>query len=197
MVFLRTPFSPDPPPVLEAGRVMLRVPQMADFEAWAELREKNRAFLTPWEPSWPPDDLTRAAFRLRIKRYWRDIEDDLAYPFFLFRSGGAPLMGALTLSNVRRGVAQMASVGYWIGEAFARRGYMGEALDLLVSYAFEALRLHRVEAACLPSNVASVRLLAKCGFVEEGLARRYLKINGRWEDHRLFALLAEDHARRS
>jgi [ribosomal protein S5]-alanine N-acetyltransferase len=195
MVFLRSPFSPDLPPALSGDKVMLRVPQMSDFDQWAELREKSRSFLVPWEPVWPSDDLTKTAFRFRIKRYWRDIEDDLAYPFFIHDSHGDDLLGGLTLSNVRRGVAQMASAGYWIGETFSRRGYMTDALRTVVPYAFEHLRLHRLEAACLPTNEASIRLLRKCGFIEEGTARKYLKINGRWEDHLLFGLVAGEQPR--
>ncbi|MBL8907573.1 MAG: GNAT family N-acetyltransferase [Rhizobiales bacterium] len=194
MVFLRSPFSPDLPPVLKGTKVTLRVPQVADFEAWAELRTASREFLSPWEPTWPHDDLTRTAFRLRIKRYWRDIEDDLAYPFFIHDIQSGQLLGGLTLSNVRRGVAQMASCGYWIGESFTRRGYMTDAVRTVIAYAFDHLRLHRLEAACLPSNEASIRLLRKCGFVEEGIARRYLKINGRWEDHLLFGLVSSEHS---
>jgi [ribosomal protein S5]-alanine N-acetyltransferase len=194
MVFLRSPFAPELPPILGTGRVRLRVPQMNDYDAWAAVRIESRAFLAPWEPSWPPDDVTRGAFRSRIKRYMRDVEDDAAYPFFLFRADDQALLGALTISNVRRGVAQMASLGYWIGRNFARQGYMTAAVNAVLPFAFDHLRLHRLEAACLPSNVGSIRLLLRCGFTEEGLARRYLKINGRWEDHLLFGLLASDRA---
>jgi len=195
MVFLRSPFSPELPPALNGQRVTLRVPQMADFEPWADLREASRSFLSPWEPIWPHDDLTRTAFRLRIKRYWRDIEDDQAYPFFVCDSVSGTLVGGLTLSNVRRGVAQMASCGYWIGEAYSQRGYMTDAVRTVIPYAFDHLRLHRLEAACLPSNEASIRLLRKCRFGEEGIARKYLKINGRWEDHLLFGLVSSDQSR--
>jgi len=195
MVFLRSPFSPELPPALNGHRVTLRVPQMADFEPWVELREASRAFLSPWEPIWPHDDLTRTSFRLRIKRYWRDIEDDQAYPFFVCDGVSGALVGGLTLSNVRRGVAQMASCGYWIGEAYSQRGYMTDAVRTVIPYAFDHLRLHRLEAACLPSNEASIRLLRKCGFGEEGIARKYLKINGRWEDHLLFGLVSSDQSR--
>jgi ribosomal-protein-alanine N-acetyltransferase len=192
MVFLRSPFSPDLPPVLGSGSVRLRVPKIADYEEWAAVRIESRAFLAPWEPSWPPDDVTRSAFRSRIRRYMHDIEDDAAYPFFIFRAEDQALMGALTISNVRRGVAQMASLGYWIGRNFTRQGHMTAAVHAVMPFAFEHLRLHRIEAACLPANIASIRLLKRCGFSEEGLARRYLKINGRWEDHLLFGLLAGD-----
>jgi len=192
MVFLRSPFARDLPPILTHGGVELRVPEMADYESWAALRLESRAFLTPWEPAWLQDDLTRSAFRSRVKRYIRDIESDSAYPFFVFNATDDVLMGAMTLSNVRRGVAQAGSVGYWIGGPFVRQGHMTAALTALVPFAFGHLHLHRLEAACIPVNLASIRLLTKCGFRQEGLARRYLKINGRWEDHLLFGRLADD-----
>ncbi|MGQ0484456.1 MAG: GNAT family N-acetyltransferase [Hyphomicrobiales bacterium] len=190
MVFLRSPFAPDLPPVLRNGTVEMRSPETSDYEAWADLRLRSREFLAPWEPVWPSNDLTRAAFRSRIKRYWRDIEDDTAYPFFIFSAGERQFRGALTFSNVRRGVAQTASLGYWIGAPFARRGLMTSAVGLAMGFAFDHLQLHRIEAACLPDNAASLALLARCGFEREGLARRYLKIAGLWQDHLLFARLS-------
>ncbi len=163
---------------------------MADYEQWANLRLASRDFLTPWEPVWPANDLTRSAFRSRIRQYWRDIDDDLAYPYFIFDAAGQTLLGALTLSNVRRGVAQTGTLGYWIGEPFARKGHMTSAVRLLLGFAFEHLALHRVEAACLPHNLPSIALLRRSGFEHEGLARGYLKIAGEWRDHLLFARLA-------
>lgn len=190
MAFLRSPFAPDLPPILRNSTVMLRTPEMADHEDWADLRLHSREFLAPWEPLWPSNDLARSAFRARVKHYWRDIEDDAAYPFFVFGAAGQPLLGAMTLSNVRRGVAQGATLGYWIGAPFARQGYMTAALALVQQFAFEHLALHRLEAACLPGNAASIALLRRGGFQREGLARSYLKINGAWQDHLLFACLA-------
>jgi ribosomal-protein-alanine N-acetyltransferase len=192
MVFLRSPFARDLPPILMQDGVELRVPEMADYESWAALRLESRAFLVPWEPAWPQDDLTRTAFRSRVKRYMRDIESDSSYPFFVYRAQDDRFIGAITLSNVRRGVAQAGSVGYWTGSPYIRQGYMTAAMSALMPFAYGHLHLHRVEAACLPVNLASIRLLTKCGFRQEGLARRYLKINGRWEDHLLFARLADD-----
>lgn len=189
MSFLRSPFAADPPPVLRDARVMLRVPDMADYEQWADLRLKSREFLAPWEPLWPANDLTRAAFRSRIRQYWRDIDDDAAYPYFIFDAGRQQLLGALTLSNVRRGVAQTATLGYWIGAPFARQGIMTDAVKLIAGFAFRKLALHRLEAACLADNEASIALLRRSGFEPEGLARGYLRIAGEWRDHRLFARL--------
>jgi ribosomal-protein-alanine N-acetyltransferase len=181
-------------PVLKGARVFLRVPQATDYTAWSALRASSRKFLIPWEPLWPPDDLSRAAYRARMKRYARDLQDDSAYPFFLFLAESGTLCGGLTLSNVRRGVAQTATLGYWIGEAYARKGLMTEAVRALTPFVFDQLGLHRLEAACLPHNAASIRLLKACGFTQEGYARSYLRINGEWHDHLLFAILAEDRA---
>ena len=192
MAFLRSPFAPELPPALRGEYVTLRTPEMADHQAWASLRLVSREFLTPWEPLWPSNDLTRSAFRIRIKRYWRDIEDDAAYPFFIFANETGALLGAITLSNVRRGVAQMATLGYWIGQPYARMGHMTAAMKLIKPFAFQHLHLHRIEAACLPVNTASVALLRRSGFRDEGLACGYLKINGMWQDHLLFACLAPD-----
>ena len=162
---------------------------MSDYSEWTTLREASRAFLTPWEPTWPSDDLSRSAFRRRLRRYAEDQRADTSYAFFLFRKADDALVGGLTLANIRRGVAQAGSLGYWIGEPFSRRGLMTGALAGLVPFAFGSLRLHRLEAACIPANAASVRLLEKMGFAREGYAREYLCINGLWQDHLLFARL--------
>ncbi len=191
MAFLRSPFAGDPPPSLRDGHALIRVPDMGDYEQWAALRAESRDFLTPWEPIWPTNDLTRTAFRSRIRQYWRDIDEDVAYPYFIFDHEGRMLVGALTLSNVRRGVAQTATLGYWIGLPHARQGYMTSAVQLMLEFAFRHLGLHRVEAACLPHNTASIGLLRKCGFEHEGRARGYLKIAGEWRDHLLFARLSD------
>jgi ribosomal-protein-alanine N-acetyltransferase len=174
-------------PVIEGEGVFLRTPQGSDFPQWAELRARSREFLVPWEPIWPADDLTRSAFRNRMRRYARELREDLTYPFFIFRAGDRALVGGATLTHVRRGVAQSASLGYWIGAPHARRGYMTAALSALIPFAHASLRLRRIEAACLPHNAGSKRLLEKLGFAYEGYAREYLCIAGKWQDHLLFA----------
>jgi [ribosomal protein S5]-alanine N-acetyltransferase len=179
-------------PVITGENVYLRYPRVADFLAWARLRGESRSFLAPWEPAWSADELSKGAFRRRLKRYQREAREDLAYAFFVFRSADNALLGGCTLSNVRRGVTQCCALGYWVGERFARNGYMFDAMRALIPFIFRTLGLHRIEAACLPTNEASKKLLAKSGFRQEGLARRYLQINGEWQDHVLFALLAED-----
>ncbi len=187
MVFLRSPFSQDLVPQLHQGRVMLRPPSLNDFEEWAMLRMSSKSFLTPWEPVWSEHEYNRFNFRARIKHYQQQIKNDVGYPFFIFHREEGHLLGAITASNVRRGVAQMCSVGYWIGERYARQGFMSEALSALIAHAFGNLGLHRVEAACLPSNAASISLLRRNEFVQEGMAAEYLQIAGKWQDHLLFA----------
>ncbi len=192
MAFFRTVSFSEPMPAITGNGIMLRMPQMADYAEWAQLREASRGFLTPWEPTWPSDDLTRGAFRRRLKRYAEDQRADLAYAFMVFRNEDGALVGGLTLANIRRGVAQAGSLGYWMGAQFARHGFMTAALRALIPFANENLRLHRLEAACIPGNDASIRLLEKTGFKREGYAREYLCINGAWQDHLLYARLRSD-----
>jgi ribosomal-protein-alanine N-acetyltransferase len=193
MAFMRgLTFPGGQQPVIRGENVYLRYPRVGDFFAWSRLRSESREFLAPWEPSWATDELSKGAFRRRLKKYQRETRLDSAYAFFVFRSEDNALLGGCTLSNVRRGVTQCCALGYWVGERFARQGYMFDAVRALVPFIFRTLGLHRIEAACLPSNDPSKSLLAKAGFREEDLARRYLQINGEWQDHVLFALLAEE-----
>jgi len=194
MVFLRAaPAFETAHPVTGAG-VVLRAPQLHDYLPWAELRSASRDHLTPWEPLWPLDDLTRSSFRRRLRHYANEARDDHGYAFFIFENATGRLTGGVTLSNVRRGVTQSATLGYWMGAAFASRGVMSASVATLIPFAFQTLRLHRLEAATLPSNAASIRVLEKSGFEREGYARSYLKINGTWQDHVLYGRLAQDAA---
>jgi [ribosomal protein S5]-alanine N-acetyltransferase len=192
MALFRITRSVDPAPLLHGAGLYLRPAQAGDYSAWSNLREISREFLTPWEPTWPADDLTRGAFRRRLKRYAEDARSDLAYAFLVFRSDDDALVGGLTLANIRRGVAQAGSIGYWVGAPFARKGYMTAAMRALIPFCFGSLRLHRLEAACIPANAASVGLLEKTGFQREGYARSYLCINGTWQDHLLYARIKDD-----
>ncbi|WP_370203661.1 GNAT family N-acetyltransferase [Salipiger bermudensis] len=177
---------------LDTERLVLRPPQHGDFNAWVSLRVESPAYLTPWEPSWAQDHLTRRAFTNRV--YWanRSIAAGTAVPLFLFRREDEQLLGAITLDNIRRGPAQSGVLGYWTGQPFARHGYMRETIAALVHHAFERLDLSRIEAACLPENVASRGLLERSGFKYEGVAQSYLQINGRWRTHVLYAALRGD-----
>ena len=176
---------------LVGDNVFLRPPERGDYDDWTSLRARSRNFLTPWEPSWPPDALSRASYRARLARYGEDWRTDQGYNFFIFR-GDETLVGGVGLSNLRRGVAETASLGYWVGAPFARQGFMSAALPLVLDFAFDRLRMHRVEAACLPINEPSRAVLLRTGFGQEGYARRYLQIDGKWQDHLLFAILRED-----
>jgi len=191
MAFFRTINFSEPLPSVAGDGVVLRTPQITDYAEWAALREKSRAFLTPWEPTWPEDDLSRSAFRRRIKRYVEDLRADQGYAFLIIRNSDSALVGGLTIANVRRGVAQAGSLGYWMGQPFARQGYMTAAVRAVVPFAFATLRLHRLEAACIPTNAGSIRLLENTGFVREGYAREYLCIDGVWQDHLLYARLKD------
>jgi ribosomal-protein-alanine N-acetyltransferase len=192
MAFFRTANYGDLIPAVTGAGVILRSPVASDYAEWAALREGSREFMTPWEPIWPSDDLTRSGFRRRLRRYAEYIASDRSYPFIIFREADGAMIGGVTLANVRRGIVQAGTIGYWMGEPHAHRGYMTTALRVLLPTLFGELNLHRIEAACIPTNAPSIRVLEKCGFVREGLARRYLCINGVWQDHLLFGLLHED-----
>lgn len=174
-------------PVLVHERVLLRRPETSDHAAWAALRAESRAFLEPWEPEWPPDDLDRPAWKERMRRYRADIAQGTGMPFFVFIDGGRVLAGGISIGNIRRGVAQSGQIGYWMGARHAGQGLMAEALEALVRHAFGELGLHRLEAACIPGNNRSMRVLEKAGFEREGLLRSYLRIAGSWRDHILYA----------
>ena len=182
---------------LETERLTLRPPMHGDYKPWADLRQKSRDHLAPWEPTWSTDHLTRKAFTNRV--YWaqRSIANGSAVPLFLIRREDEALIGAITLDNIRRGPAQSGTTGYWVGAPYARSGYMREALQAVVHYAFTTLDLSRLEAGCLPENAASRGLLEKCGYKYEGVAQSYLQINGRWRNHVLYANLRGDRRGKS
>lgn len=182
---------------LETERMTLRLPGHSDWHAWADLRRNSADFLKPWEPLWSPDHLSRRAFTNRV--YWaaRAHAQGTALPLLLFRRADQALLGAITLDNIRRGPAQAGTIGYWTGAAFAREGYMREAILAVVHHAFTALDLSRIEAACLPDNVASRGLLEKTGFKYESVAQSYLQIAGRWRNHVLYSNLRSDRRGRT
>lgn len=193
MTLFRIALETPPPISLPIGDgLLLRSPVLEDYAQWARLRAQSRNFLIPWEPIWPEDDLTKAAFRRRVSLCAKNRQSDQSYSVFLFEMPEEILLGGLNLTQVRRGVAQMGTVSYWIGEPYARQGYMSAALPVFVKYAFDVLKLERLEAAALPHNEASIRLLRRTGFREEGRARAYLRIAGQRQDQLLFGLLPED-----
>ncbi|MDA8578227.1 GNAT family N-acetyltransferase [Rhodobacteraceae bacterium] len=179
------------------ARLSLRLPEHRDFREWAKLRHESRAFLSPWEPIWAADHLSRASFTNRV--YWsqRAVKNGNAVPLFVFHKEAGQLVGAITLDNIRRGPSQVGTIGYWVGQQYARQGFMSEAIIAMVAHAFGALDLSRVESACLPDNVASRGVLEKAGFKYEGVAQSYIQINGRWRNHVLYAALRGDRRGRS
>ena len=182
---------------IETERMTLRLPQHGDFRAWTGLRDQSAPFLTPWEPVWTADHLSRKAFTNRI--YWanRSTSQGTALPLLLTRREDGALLGAITLDNIRRGPSQAGTLGYWMGQAHARQGYMREAILSVVHHAFTVMDLSRIEAACLPENAASRGVLEKCGFKYEGVAQSYLQIAGRWRNHVLYANLRSDRRGRT
>ncbi len=192
MALFRSDLSDLPGGEVSGAGVILRHPQLEDYDDWARLRAQSRDFLMPWEPSWARDELTRSAFKRRLRRYGEDRYLGRGYAFLVFREHDERLVGGCNLSNVRRGVAQMASLGYWVGHSYRRQGFISAAVKAACEFAFSELRLHRIEAACIPDNMPSRGLLENAGFTEEGVARGYLKINGEWRDHVTYARIAPD-----
>ena len=181
------------PVYIEGKLVRLRAPLATDYFQWSTLRGDSREHLTPWEPVWAADELSRAAYRRRLRRYQIAAREGTGFMFFVFDRKTNEVAGGCQLSNARQGIAQSAvTLGYWTGKKFAGQGLMTDAVATLVRHAFDRLGFHRIEAACLPSNAASRRVLIKAGFTAEGTARKYLKINGEWQDHLLFAVIAGD-----
>jgi ribosomal-protein-alanine N-acetyltransferase len=180
------------PTRLDGETVFLRPPQADEWEVWARVRADSRDYLAPWEPTWPSDALSENAYLRRLRRLATEWKGDEGYSFHVFDRVDGQLVGGIGLTQVRRGVAQTGTLGYWIGQRFQRNGFTTEAVRLVVQFAFQTLRLHRVEAACLPENAPSRRVLEKSGFLREGYARQYLMIAGAWRDHLTFARLSDD-----
>jgi ribosomal-protein-alanine N-acetyltransferase len=184
-------FARDDTPMLTGERVVLRAPRAGDFTAWRNLRRASRGFLKPYEPRWTDADLSQRVYSARLKRGREEARAGTDYSFFIFARADEQLVGGITLSNIRRRAAQFVNLGYWMGQDFAGKGYMTEAVGLVVPFCFETLGLHRIHAAFLPDNAASRRVLEKNGFAEEGYAENYLQIDGKWADHVLFGLTRE------
>lgn len=183
-------FAHRQPPVLRGERVHLRAPRYSDYQEWAALRHESRAFLEPWEPRWARDELQRSGWRARMRRYNEDFAAGTAVAYLIFENQTGRLVGGITMGNIRYGVSQSAQIGYWMGERYAGRGHMQDAVKTLLVHAFETMRLHRIEAACIPGNARSIRVLEKAGFEREGLLRSYLRIDGVWHDHYIYARIA-------
>ncbi len=193
MLFTAAPSDPAFNPVLVHEPVLLRAAAVADYDAWAALREESRAHLTAWEEAWTPEQASLAAFKRRLRIYGRQRRKGGGLFLLSFRMSDNALLGGVTLSNIRYGASRSALLGYWVGARFTRQGYGMASVRAMMAHAFETIELNRVVAACQPGNIASQKLLERCGFKREGRARDYLMINGAWRDHFIYALTASDY----
>ena len=193
MSLLDLTVRPTAPVDIIAGPVRLRPATHDDYALWTALREQSRAHLTRWEPDWTADDMAQKAFRHRVRLQNQQLRRGTGLPLLAFLQHDGRLIGGVTLSQIRRGASHSAMLGYWIGVPFVRRGLAKAAVGGVLGHAFERMGLNRVEAACQPDNEASRRLLESLRFSREGVARDYLKINGAWRDHLLYAMISRDY----
>ena len=177
-------------PTLVGERLYLRTPMLEDYPKWQAVRARNKEFLTPFEPQWADDALSENFFKRRLTRQHQEMTAHRGAFFLIFAKGsddiGGDIIGGLNLNNIQYGAARCCSFGYWLDEEKQGQGYMYDAVALAMDYAFNVLKLNRINAACLPDNQRSVKMLTRHGFEEEGFAKQYLQINGKWQDHRLF-----------
>lgn len=179
------------PVVLTEGRVTLRPLEVGDHAAWRDARMRSAAWLRPWEATMPPGDTARPqTFRSMVKRMTRQAREGLGMPFVITYDG--EFVGQVTVSNIVRGSAQFASLGYWIDQQYAGRGIVPLAVAMVVDHCFTSARLHRIEISIRPENANSLRVVEKLGIRETGYAPRYLHIDGAWRDHRQFAITVEE-----
>ena len=173
-------------------KVLLRPPQYSDWRTWADERKKNELYLQPWEPLWSINELERSSFVKRVRMFERLSHNDQAYSFLIFKSDSGDFIGEVNISNVQRGIIQSCSIGYWIAKDCEGKGMMSESLELIKEFIFNELKLHRIEAVCLPYNKPSLKVLLKNGFIKEGTARKLLKINDKWQDHTVLSFIVDD-----
>ncbi|MBT5640957.1 MAG: GNAT family N-acetyltransferase [Rhodobiaceae bacterium] len=192
MDFFRSLISVYLKSIIRNNDLYIRAPRLSDYNKWYLIRSESKDFLQPWEPLWSANHLSKSYYKRLLKSYHAGIRDEVTYPFFIFNVNNE-LIGAIILTNVKRGVSQSGSVGYWIGKKYSNRGYMTAAMDLFLSFVCNTLKLHRIEASCIPNNIASIALLEKVGFIGEGMAFKYLKINGIWQDHLLYGMLCSNY----
>lgn len=172
--------------------IHIRPLQLQDAGRLLEMRLANRDFLQPYEPIRPASHLTLEGQHELLAQAERDFAAGTGYSFGIFLRVTDQLIGRVSLSNVARGAWQNATIGYFLDKAFNGRGYMTDAVRLALRFAFSEAGLHRVQAAIMPRNHASIRVVEKNGFRKEGLSLRYLQINGVWEDHLIYAITAEE-----
>jgi len=178
-----------PDVLLEGNRIYLCPPSINDWKEWVNIRRVNKTFLQAFEPKWSTNYNERDYFLKRLNAQKTEWDAGRGMFFFIHHGESHKVIGGINLNNIVMGAACHASLGYWLDEASQGQGYMRESLALIIDYSFRELRLRRLNAACLPDNQRSIRLLEGLGFEEEGYAKKYLQINGAWQDHRLFGLV--------
>ncbi|MCJ8323200.1 MAG: GNAT family N-acetyltransferase [Rhizobiales bacterium] len=172
--------------------IYIRMAEKSDYPQFFAVRRANQQFLQPFEPIWAANALSKKVFYARVRNDQHEAGQDRKYGFLIFENTSKTLVGGVNINNVQRGVFQACSLGYWMAESQNSKGYMTEAVTLITDKCFKIWGFNRVQAATLLGNIASIRVLEKCGFEAEGEAKRYLKINGQWQDHRLFAKIAQN-----
>mgnify|MGYP003385761929 CR=1 FL=1 len=179
--------------VLQGQNIILRMPDVSDWRAWTKLREVSASFLSPWEPLWPSDAASESFYMRQWRRFARRWVQDREYAFLIFRKGQdnqeGGLLGGITITDIKRSVYQVGTLGYWMGAPFAGQGVMREAISMLLPLAFDVLGLQRVEATVMPENERSLRLLRGLGFREVGLSKQNMQIEGAWRDQILFEMI--------
>ena len=192
MIDFLTRLNPPTTPELVDGEIVLRPLRVVDYETWRDLRQSSRDHLTRFEDDWADDDVSKRAYLRRLAVTWRAIKSGNGYPLIAARRGDDALVGGATLHSIRMGASRSAILGYWVGAAYLRRGFGLAAVNAITRFGLETLELNRIVAACQPENEASKALLARAGYRNEGLARQYLRINGQWRDHEIFARTNRD-----
>jgi [ribosomal protein S5]-alanine N-acetyltransferase len=178
--------------VLNNNNIILRYLEASDAESLLQLRKENRQFFQAFEPIRTESHFTYEEQLKEIQKATLDIEKDSSYIYGIFHRETQQLVGRITLSGIVRGPFQNANLGYYLDKKYNGKGYVTEAVRIILDLAFDELQLHRVQAAVMPRNIASKRILEKTGFKKEGYSPRYLKINGSWEDHEIYAITKED-----
>ncbi|UOQ42823.1 GNAT family N-acetyltransferase [Halobacillus salinarum] len=177
---------------LKGERVYLCPFEVHDASSRLELQRDNREFFETYSMMRSEDYYTYEKQRELINQFAEEMKRDNEYHFGIFTSIDEKLVGTINLFQVIRGSLQSAFIGYFISKKHNGLGYATEAVKLIVDYSFNQLELHRIEAGVIPQNTASIRVLEKAGFHKEGISRKNVKINGRWEDHQVLALINPD-----
>ncbi len=177
---------------LDSTRIYIRRLEMDDLHPLLDLRVRNREFFQPYEPHTPDSHYTLEGHKEILEKVQRSWENDTGYGFGIYLSSNNQLIGRVNVSNIVRGAWESCTMGYFLDETCNGQGYTTEAVKLAIKFAFGPADLHRVQAAAMPRNKGSIRVLEKVGFRYDGFSEYYLKINGMWEHHNLYSITREN-----